>query len=78
MDDKKRGKFTAIMKKKGVKMSVLPQEERAKWAAAMPNIAKEWAARNDKRGLPGTELMTAYMNELRARGIKMAREWDKN
>lgn len=78
IDDKKRAKFIGIMKKKGVKSSVLPDAERQKWAMAMPNIAKEWAARQDARGLPGTKLLNTYMEALRARNIPIAREWDKN
>ncbi len=77
MDAKKRTKFLAIMKKKGVKVSTLAAAERQKWAAMMPNIAQEWAQRLDKRGLPGTKLMKAYMDELRARGIKIVRHWDR-
>ena len=78
IDDKKRAKFIGIMTKKGVKSSVLPDAERQKWATAMPNIAKEWAERQDKRGLPGTKLLNTYMTELRARNIDIARHWDKN
>ena len=78
LDAKKRTKFLGIMKNKGVKFSELPAAERKKWAATMPNIAREWAQRLDKRGLPGTGLMKAYMNELRARKIEVARHWDRN
>ena len=77
LDDKKRGKFIGIMKKGGVKFSTLPDEERKKWAAALPNIAKEWAERLDGRGQPGTKLMKTFMDELRARKINFARAWDK-
>lgn len=77
IDNKKVGKFLGIMKAKGVKFSTLPDVERKKWARAMPNIAKEWAARLDKRGQPGTKLMKSYMAELRARNIDIARNWDK-
>ncbi len=76
VDFLKRSRFLGIMKKKGVKDSTLPESERRKWASIMPNIAQEWAHRLDRRGHPGTRLMTAYMDELRARGIKIARHWD--
>lgn len=78
IDVKKQKKFIGIMKKKGLKASTLPAAERAKWANAMPNIAKEWAARQDKRGLPGTKLLKAYMDEVRAANLKIVRHWDKN
>jgi TRAP-type C4-dicarboxylate transport system substrate-binding protein len=56
---------------------VLPREEQVKWANAMPNIAKEWAERTDKSGLPGTKALTAFMTEIRAAGAKPVRDWDK-
>ena len=55
-----------------------PPEERKKWADAMPNIAKEWAASMDKQGLPGTQALSALMNEARKDGIKPVRDWDRN
>ncbi len=75
VDDGKRAKFEGIMKKQGVKFSVLPETERKKWAMAMPNIAKEWAERLEKRGLPATRLMAAYMAELQAANVSIARNW---
>ncbi|MBT6285857.1 MAG: TRAP transporter substrate-binding protein DctP [Rhodospirillaceae bacterium] len=78
IDAKKRGKFVGIMKKKGVKFSVLAESERKKWAMAMPNIAKEWAARLEKRGLPGNKLVATYVAEMRAMNVEITRDWDKN
>ena len=43
----------------------------------MPNIAREWAQQLDKEGQPGTKLLSAYMEESRAAGVKMVRDWDK-
>lgn len=57
--------------------SEFPQAERVKWATSMPNIAKEWAARMEKKGLPGNQVLSLYMNALRAEGAKCARNWDK-
>jgi TRAP-type transport system periplasmic protein len=54
-----------------------PQEERKKWADAMPNIAKEWAASMEKKGLPGNQALSALMNEARKEGIKPVRDWDR-
>ena len=56
---------------------VLPREEQVKWATAMPNIAKEWAERADKQGLPGSKALAAFMAEIRAAGAKPVRDWDK-
>jgi TRAP-type C4-dicarboxylate transport system substrate-binding protein len=56
----------------------LPREEQVKWAEAMPNIAKEWAERIDAQGLPGSAVLSAYMNELRSAGADPVRNWDQN
>jgi len=62
----------------GAKNFTLPRAEQEKWAKAMPNIAKEWAERSDKEGLPGTKALALYMDELRKAGAKPVRDWDKN
>jgi hypothetical protein len=54
-----------------------PRDEQTKWARMMPNIAKEWAEKLDKQGLPGSKVLSAYMDEMRRLGAKPAREWDK-
>ena len=46
----------------------LPREEQAKWAAAMPNIAKEWAERIDAQGLPGTAVLCRLHGRNAERG----------
>jgi TRAP-type C4-dicarboxylate transport system substrate-binding protein len=55
----------------------LPRAEQVKWANAIPNIAKEWAARADKDKLPGTQVLSSYMDAMRAAGAKPVRDWDK-
>ena len=75
-DQKKTETATAALKKEGVKTTKLPPAERQKWAKIMPNIAQEWAEAVEKQGLPGRKVLTAYMDEVRARG-KPVREWDK-
>jgi len=62
---------------KGAKMFPFPAAERAKLAKMLPNIAKEWAAEADKKGLPGTKLVVTYMQLCREAGIPHARAWDK-
>jgi TRAP-type C4-dicarboxylate transport system substrate-binding protein len=55
----------------------LPEAERKRWADAMPNIAKEWAAAQEKQGIPGTQALNALMQEARSAGIKPVRDWDR-
>jgi len=59
------------------KTYVMPRAEQVKWANAMPNIAKEWAARADKEKLPGSKVLSVYMDALRTAGAKPVRDWDK-
>ncbi len=54
-----------------------PDAERKKWANAMPNIAKEWAAAMEKQGIPGNQALAALMDEARKAGIKPVRDWDR-
>ncbi len=60
----------------GAKISTLPEAERRKLAAMLPNLAKQWAANLDKKGLPGTKTLVTYMDLCRKAGIHHAREWD--
>lgn len=51
--------------------------ERMKWANTMPNVAKDWAASVDKKGLPGRAVLTSYMDTMRAAKQPILRQWDK-
>ncbi|MGE0226113.1 MAG: TRAP transporter substrate-binding protein DctP [Rhodospirillaceae bacterium] len=77
IEERRIGEFTETMLKRGVKMTELTPDERRRWAMMLPNIAKEWAADMDKQGLPGSKILTAYMDEVRASGEPVVRNWDK-
>lgn len=66
------------IKKEGAKVSTLSPEERKRWAASMPNMAKKWVADNEKAGVPARQIMKDYMAAMRAAGAKPARDWDKD
>ncbi|HWK64623.1 MAG TPA: C4-dicarboxylate TRAP transporter substrate-binding protein [Rhizobiaceae bacterium] len=55
----------------------LPAGDRQKWVDGLPDIAGEWATEAEARGLPGKAFVKAYMDGLRAKGEKPARDWDK-
>ncbi|MCW5655572.1 C4-dicarboxylate TRAP transporter substrate-binding protein [Hydrogenophaga sp.] len=59
-----------------VKVAPLAPGEREKWVSTMPNLAGEWAKSNAARG-PAADIVKTYMEELRKRGVKPARDWDK-
>lgn len=50
-------------------------EDRAAWAAAMPNIAVTWAQTLDEKGEPGSEMLKAYLAKLSAAGFDPLRDW---
>jgi TRAP-type C4-dicarboxylate transport system substrate-binding protein len=66
------------IKKEGAKISRLPANERKRWAASLPNMAKKWVAENEKNGVPARQIMKDYMAAMRAAGAKPARDWDKD
>lgn len=65
-------------KAQGGTITVLDKAERDKWAKILPPIAKQWAQAADKQGLPGTAVLKAYMDEMRAAKQPIARHWDRD
>ncbi|MGE3248003.1 MAG: C4-dicarboxylate TRAP transporter substrate-binding protein [Beijerinckiaceae bacterium] len=66
-----------VAKKAGAKVVDWSLSDRQKLAKTIPNFAKVWAANLDKKRLPGTKTLKAYMELSRAAGINHARAWDK-
>ncbi|WP_323022620.1 C4-dicarboxylate TRAP transporter substrate-binding protein [Pararhodobacter sp.] len=58
-------------------LHTLSDEERARWAAALPDVAGTWAAAADGEGLPGTEVLNAYVQILRDAGVPLVRDWSQ-
>lgn len=59
-----------------VTLTVMPDAMRQQWVDALPDLAGEWAAEAESRGLPAKEFLAAYMEGLRSRGETPARNWD--
>ena len=59
----------------GGKVVEVSAEDRAAWAAAMPNIAAEWASNLDSKGEPGSDMLKSYMNKLSDAGFTPTRDW---
>lgn len=49
--------------------------DREAWAAAIPNLAAEWAKVQDEAGQPGSEMLNAYLGKLQAAGFTGLRDW---
>ncbi len=61
----------------GAKIVDMPEGELVKWVNKMPDVAGDWAAPLEERGIPAREFLAAYLEGLRARGETPARDWDK-
>ncbi|MGB1012308.1 MAG: TRAP transporter substrate-binding protein DctP, partial [Thiolinea sp.] len=59
----------------GGKVVEVSEAERAAWAAAIPDIAKEWASKLDENGEAGTEMLNAYLGKLKEAGYEGLRDW---
>lgn len=65
----------AEMQANGIEIIAFPAEERAKWAAALPDLAGDWAERAEAEGLPGKALLKSFMEKLATKGVTLARDW---
>lgn len=61
------------MKAGGLQVTVLPEAEKTKWVSSLPNIVAPWL---QGTGDAGKQVLKAYFDELRARGVKPLRDWD--
>jgi len=52
-------------------------KEREKWAATLPNLAKEWATALEAQGVPANEILAEYMQAMRDADQPIARQWDQ-
>ncbi|MFC1664859.1 C4-dicarboxylate TRAP transporter substrate-binding protein [Pseudomonadota bacterium] len=73
----KKKSFEVLLPKAGAKVSTLPEAEQKKWAALLPDLAGDWVKQVESKGLPGKEVLKAYMDGVRKRGITPIRDWDK-
>lgn len=59
------------------KVSDLSEDERKRWADSLSPVGKTWAADAQGKGLPGTDVLNAYMGGLVKAGTKVPRDWSK-
>lgn len=60
-----------------VTVTPLPDAERQKWIANLPNLSAEWVKNNEARGVQAKPLLSQYMAAVKARGAKPERDWEK-
>jgi len=61
------------MKAAGLQITELPQAEKTKWVNSLPNLVAPWL---QTTGDAGKQVLKAYFDELRARGVKPLRDWE--
>lgn len=52
-------------------------QERADWAATLPNLAQEWVQTLEAKGVPAQEILAEYMQAMRDADQPIARQWDQ-
>jgi TRAP-type C4-dicarboxylate transport system substrate-binding protein len=72
---KKRTEALAAWAAAGVTRHDMPEAERAKWAAALPDYPKLWVDDMEAKGLPGKRIMTKYLDLLEEQGWKPVKPW---
>lgn len=65
------------MEKAGTTVIAPSAAERKRWAETLPPMAIAWAKDMEAKGLPGRQVVEAYMAALRKRGVQLVRDWDK-
>ncbi len=66
-----------VMGENGATITDASDEMRAAWATGMENAAKTWAEELDARGVPGSEVLSLYMDAMRDAGATPLRDWDR-
>ncbi len=61
----------------GAKISELAPAERQRWADALPPLGKIWAADLQAKGMPGDQILQAYMAGLAKAGVQVPRDWSE-
>ncbi len=70
-------KAMVAMQNAGARVIYMSDAERARWADKLPNVPMEWVKSMEAKKLPGKAMLKGYLDGLRARGVKLARDWDK-
>lgn len=65
----------AKAKAQGSTFTELPAAMRANFANSLPNLAREWAARLDAQGQPGTKTLEAFLRISKEAGAEFSRDW---
>lgn len=59
----------------GGKVTPMAADEKLRWAQTMPDIVNIWIKAAEAEGLPGREVLSAFMEGLKERGAEPLRDW---
>ena len=65
------------MAENGATVTEASPEMRQAWADGMDNVAQTWATDLDAKGLPASDILKLYMDEMRKLGATPLRNWDE-
>ena len=68
-------KFEGDMAAQGATILQMSDDARKEWADSLPDIASEWRAFNNDKGLPATEVMGLFLDKMTAAGAQPLRNW---
>jgi len=68
----------AGMEAEGTTIYTLPQEERVKWAAMLPNVVGDLCDELTELGYPAKDIISDYYGFLQENGYEMIRDWELN
>jgi len=79
LDDLEAAVETAFttMEENGATITEAAPALREAWANGMDNAAAAWAEQLDAEGRPASEMLSLYMEEMRAAGAEPLRDWDQ-
>ncbi len=63
--------------RQGGTITALTPEQRKAWADGLPNLALEWADDMEEKGFPGRQILSDYMDMMRAADQPIVRHWDR-
>jgi TRAP-type C4-dicarboxylate transport system substrate-binding protein len=73
-------RYEAAMKNmvaNGAKLTKMSEEDRKRWVNSIAPLGKLWVEALEKKGIPAKQILTQFMDTVRAHGGKPLRDWDK-
>ena len=66
-----------VFEEQGGQTISLTEQQRREWAENLPDLAGDWVASMEKKGLPGRQILEDYMQVMRENDQPIMRQWDQ-